>query len=48
MAMLMIREVHDERLQAALERATRRTVRRLWISLAVMLSGWSVLVAVMG
>ena len=48
MVMRMTRDVDQERLQAALEQATRRTMRRLWISLAVVLSGWSVLVAVMG
>jgi len=48
MVMRMTRDVDHERLQAALEKATRRTMRRLWISLAVVLSGWSVLVAVMG
>ncbi len=48
MVMRMLRDVDQERLQAALEQATRRTMRRLWISLAVVLGGWSVLVAVMG
>jgi hypothetical protein len=44
----MTRDVHHERLQAALEQATRRTVRRLWVSLAVGLGGWCLLIALVG
>jgi len=42
----MTSEAYNERLQQALERSTRRTLRRMWITLTVMVGGWGVLIAV--
>ncbi len=41
----MTRVTYNERLQEALERSTRRTLRRMWITLTVVIGGWSVLIA---